>query len=390
MTAPTYAAALAVPTIPEVEADLLSRLPASLLAGWSADAPQRQLLSAEAQALQFQEVQRAASAYAASPAQVRQLRAFLVAQGYSATDAADIAAAWVDLVLEVYQSPRIPASRASWLIPLAAPSSQVIGPSSTIVLQADDGTLYQSAQLSALALVSSGGLYRGAVVFNARAAGSGGNAITQGTTLHVVQGPAGLVVDTSSGHFPTLLVPGRDTEADEDALARAVGRWGTLGGVLTRDGWRFVMQTPEVGGVATLTRIWVDDTNPLGPGSVRILVGNDVGAPTAAELAQAQGQGARFRPAGQGVVGVEAALVTTVAISATLATDGTNPLAAAQAASALVQLGGRVVDVLYLDAVIGTLMGIAGVVNVPALSLSADVVRPPGTVLAISPTVTAL
>lgn len=386
MVTPSYANALLAQTIPQVEADLLSRFPTTILQGWSPDAPQRQLLSSDAQSLQFEQIQRAAMAYAASPVQVQQLRAFLVAKGYDAGTAAALASAWVDVALSWYQTPRLPATAAVWQVSVTATSPQTINAQSQIVLQALDGMFFQSAQVGDVVL-NSGNAFTGLVSFSARSPGTTGN-VPAGSIAFVNQGPAGLSVNTSIAQV--LLTPARDVEIDEDALGRALGRWGTLSAILTRDGWRFVMQTPSVGGVATLTQIFVDDTNPLGPGSVRIAVANATGGTTAAELAAAQSQGAKFTLAGGGPVGVIAAPTLTVAISAVLKTDGSNPLAAAQGASALVQLAGKVGDanVLYVDAVIRELMAIAGVVNITTLSLTADVPRPPSTAFVISPTVT--
>ena len=407
---PSYAAALAVPTVEEVEADLLSRFPGApsaaaiaaalaagqpiptgsslLLQGWSADAPQRQLLTAEATALQFQLLQIAILAYVASPSQIRQLRAFLVSQGYSAADAAGITSAWVDVALEWYGTPRLLATSATWSILLNTPAPQTVDAQSAIVLQASDGTFFVSAQVGTVAFASNGSKYAALVTFAARAAGTTGNVVA-GSIAYVNQGPAGLAVKSGDPTTQILITPARDTESDESALDRAQGRWGTRGNELTASGWRYIMQTPSAGGVATLTTVLVDDANAGGPGVVTIAVGNVTGLPTVAELTQAQAQGAAYTLAGGPAPVVVAVAVLTVAISAVLKTDGSNPLAAAQGASALAQLGGKVTDALYLSAVIAALQDVAGVVSVVSLSLSADVPRPPGASIVVSPTVTA-
>jgi len=383
-TVPSYANALIAPTISAVEADLLSRFPTTILQGWSDDAPQRQLLASDAQSLQFEMVQRAAMAYAASPTQVLQLRAFYASQGYDTTTAAALASAWVDVALSWYQTPRLAATAAVWRVGLTSTSPQTINAQSTIVLQAADGTFFQSAQVGD-AILNAGNAFTNTVTFAARSPGTTGN-VPVGSILYVNQGPAGLSVNTSIAQVNTI--PARDVETDENALDRGLSRWGTLSAILTRAGWRYVMQTPSVGGVATLTQVFVDDTNPLGPGSVQIAVANATGGVTAAELAAAQAQGVKYTIAGGGPVGVIAAPQLNVPISAVLKTDGSNPLASAQGASALTQLAGKVGSVLYVDAVISTLMGISGVVNITTLSLAADVPRPPSTAFVIVPTVT--
>lgn len=379
MTSPTYDLALAVSTLTAVEADLLSRLDPTTVAGWPASAPQRQLVSSEAVPLQFLQLQRAILTRTASPAQARQLRAFLISQGYTAGEAAAVASAWVDIVLERYGTWRAPAQKAAWAIPLTG-SGSVSGTS--IVLQADDGALFVSAQASPVSLP-------GTVAFAARTAGLSGNVIA-GSITQIIAAPAN-VAGVGVG-AQLLTSAGRDTESDEDALDRATNRWGTLSGVLTVAGWKYVLTAPELAGsVPTLTRVFVDDANPAGPNSVGLGLANGAGAATADEVAAATVQAARYSIAGMGPVLVYAAPQLTLAIAATVKTDGSNPLAAAQAASALVQLGARTLPpVLYLDQVIATLMGVAGVVNVPSLSLSADVAIPGGTALVISPTVTAL
>lgn len=393
---PTYAQALLVPTVDEETADLLSRFPPSLLAGWPADAPQRQLVTSDAQALQFEKIQRAALAYAASPGQVLQLRAFLIAQGYSTTDAAAIASAWVDVVLEVYQTPRLPATKAEWSVTLRTPSPQTVSAQSQIVLQALDGTFFLSNATSPVNFTS-GNSFTASVPFIARQVGTSGN-VPAGSIQYLNQGPAGMTVYNPSASTQTSLVAARDAGTDEDSLAIATGRWGTLSGVLTDAGWAWVMQTPAVGGDPSLTAVYVDDTNPLGPGSVSITVGSAVGLPSAQALATAQAQGRKFTIAGVGPVVVGPVTVLQVDIAATLKTDGTNPLAAAQAASALGQMGGKVKDALILDAIIATLMGIPSVLNITSLALwndnggspvslpLADIPRPPGSSIVVNAT----
>lgn len=383
---PTYANALLVPTVDDETADLLSRFPGSILAGWSDDAPQRQLVAADAQAIQFEMLQRAAIAYAASPQQVRLLRAFYVANGYDTATAASLASSWVDLALTWYQTARLPATFAQWAVPLVATSTQTIDANSVLVLQAADGTFFLSNQIGSAVVLTSGNSFKGTVNFIARVAGTTGN-VPRNSILYVNQAPAGVSVDLTIAQ--TLVSPARDAESDDDALDRAAGngatsgRWGTLAGVLTVGGWRFVMQTPSAGGVASLTRIFVDDTNPFGPGTVGITVANAAGAPTAQELAIAVAQGVRYSIAGGPIATVGAAVVLTLLITVILKTDGSNALAADQCRSALVQLGGKTGDVLYVDDVTVVCKSIPGVVGDVVLSLTADVARPSNGVIVI-------
>ena len=382
LSLPTFSQVLTVPTVAAEEAALLAGFASSTLAGWPIGAPQRDLVRTEATQLQWEMVQRACVAYGSSPSRVLQLAAFLVSQGYSASDAATVASSWTDIVLEVYQSPRIPASYAEWSVPLVGTAPYTVDNTSAMTLQAADGTIFQAAQASPL-MASSVNAYKISPTFRARDPGTSGNVIA-GTIVRIMQAPAGISIDPSGTQV--LGTVARNAETDVDALTRAQGRWGTLSGVLTASGWRYVILT----GVPTLTRCFVDDANPGGPGSVALALADPAGAASAAEVAAAQAIASSLAIAGMGPVVVTAAAQLTVALSATLKTDGTNPLAAAQGASALAQLGPALAgDWLYLDAIIAALMAIPGVVNIPALSLMGDIARPPSGVIVLSPTVTA-
>ncbi|HEY8924518.1 MAG TPA: baseplate J/gp47 family protein [Polyangia bacterium] len=394
MTLPTYAQALTVPTVTAEEAALLAQFSGSTLAGWPDGAPQRDLVKGEAMALQWEMLQRAAVAFAASPSRVLQLAAFQVTQGYSATDAAAIQSSWVDVVLEIYQLPngsggigRIPATFAQWSVPLTSSLSPqapfTVDTTSTITLQANDGTIFQAAQTTPLT-ANAGNSYRIAPTFNARVAGTSGNVIP-GTIAKIISAPNGIAIDATRTQVLTTVA--RDQEGDADAIARGLARWGTLSGVLTAAGWQYVLLT----GVTSLTRVFVDDANPLGPGSVGLALINSAGAALPSEVAAAQAIASGLRIAGMGPVGVAAATQLTVPVSASLKTTGANPsLAAAQAASVLAKLGPAVTgDFLYLDAVIAALMAVPTVINIPQLSLTADIRRPTSGVIVLQPTVTA-
>lgn len=381
MTTPTYATAITPPSFDTVRSDLLSRLGSATVNGWPPSAPQRGLVDGEAAAIQFGYLQNAILAYAASPSQVRQLPVFLVSQGYSAADAADIAKAWVDIVLEWYGVTRIPATQALWSIPLKATSTTTIDNTSRILVQAADGTIFASAQPVPVTLVGGGASQP--ITFAARKAGTSGNVI-EGSISQVLSGPAGLSVDTNETQI--LTTPARDDETDAQALDRAQGRWGTLSVVLTADGWKYLLLT----NVTTLTRVFVDDANPTGPGGLAISLANAVGGASAAEVAAAKAIATKYTIAGAGPVTITSAVALNVPISATLITDGTNPLAAAQGASALSQLAGTLDDWLYVDAVIAALMGVPGVKNLMGLSLGSDVKRPSDGVIVITPTIGAI
>lgn len=378
---PTYAQALLCPTVTQEEAALIASFPPTTVAGWPTGAPQRDLVTAEAQALQFEMIQRVAVAYAASPSRILQLAPVLVSLGYAPADAATIQSAWVDIVLDVYQTPRIQALPASWQVGLVGVAPYTVDNTSTILVQASDGTIFQCAQPYALSGTPING-YKVQPTFQARVAGASGNVVPNSITS-ILQAPAGIQLDFT---FQQLVSPGRDAQSDVAALTYALGRWGTLSSALTASGWQYVIQTA----VPTLTGIFVDDTTPGVYGSLAIALSNAAGPALASEVAAAQAAAVPVTIAGGPVPTITAAAATVIDITAKLATNGSNSLAAAQGAAALIALGpGPRGSWLYLDAVIATLMGVAGVTDITFLSMTADVQRPAGGVLVITPSVTA-
>ena len=372
MTTPTYLDATTIQTESALEAQLLASLTSngSKVAGWPLSAPQRALVKGEARAWAYEQTLRQGVAYTASP------RTAKLAGN-----------TWVDVALTWYQITRLPATYAEWDLPVKA--SAAVSPltipqgTSTIQLQAEDGTIFLGdLSAGALTVTQTSGLLH--VI--ARLPGTTGNQIP-GNITRIISGPAGLSVDLTRTQVQT--VTARDEEGNDAAIERAFGRLGALSGVLTARGWKYVILTPDVGGVATLTRVFVDDANPYGPGSVGLSLANATGPATVAEVAAAQAQADALRIAGMGRVVAAACTELNVPLTAQLLTDGSNPLAASQAATALNTFVGALTgDWLYLAAVYEVLMGIAGVVNVPSLSLAADVERPSDGVITVTPTIT--
>lgn len=373
MTA-TLAEALTTHTAAELEATSMDDLAAdgADVQGWDDVAPQRLLVVQNARA-------RAAA---------EQLRAAAVKGGYLRRSL-EVGDSWVDEALRWYGTARIAATKAvhTWRLtcaPGAGPYT-ITGGSRELVAQADDATLFESTNPQTVNISSGGSAL---CQFTARTAGTSGNQLA-GAVTRLIVGKPGLTVSNAVGTGSTLDVVARNAETNEQAIARAEGRWGTLSAVLTQGGWRYVLLTPEVGGIATLTRLWIDDANPDGPGSIRIYIANAAGPPTAGELAAAQAQAARFAIAGAGSVLVLGATAKAVSFSAELKTDGTNSLAAAQGASAVQSYvaaleGNR----LYYFAIAEALMSPAGVTTINALSLAGDVDKLASEVFVVTPTVT--
>jgi len=373
-TIATYEEATTAPTQEEKHDDLLADCvdQGCTVAGWSDSAPQRAMVEGNATALAFEAGMRVQLAKAST------LRG-----------CAELDDTWVDQGLTWYQVARIAATQAVWEVPLLiaqASAPVTIGPTSRILLQVADGTIFECSQGSAVTLNAASN-YRGRVAFTARLVGTTGNQVPGAMAqARVIAGPAGLSVDSEA--TAALTTAARDAETNETAIARAEGRWGTLSGVLTAGGWRYVLCTPEAGGQATITRVFVDDTNPNGPGTTAIYLANAAGPASADEVAAAQTQASGLTIAGTGGTTVAACVAETVELVVDLLVVG-NPLASAQAVTALVQLAGAVTgDILYLDAITATLMAIPGVRNVPTMSVEEDIVRPRNGVIVLSPTVT--
>lgn len=338
---PTYAQALVAPTVTAELAALLAAFPQTIVAGWSSDAPQTQLLQTEAAALQFEMVQRVLIAMASNPAQILNIASFLQTQGYTATDAATAQSTWVDVFLQWYQIPngqggvgRIPASFAVWSIPLISTSTQTINGSSTIVLQALLGQFFVSSQ-SAQVQLNAGNSFQASVQFTALVAGSGGN-VTPGAITAVIQGPAGLSVNVGT---QTLVTAARDAETDAAAVARALARWATLGAGWTDPSFNYLIPLFS----SNTTRWYIDNTNPFGPGTTGVYLANVSGPSTGPASTPgtecylvSQGlNGLATRPNGSGQALVFAATAYPDTITVTVKGDGSNPNLAANITSAL-------------------------------------------------------
>lgn len=343
------------------------------VAGWGDEAPQRAMVEDQATAVAFESGLRVQVALASTLA-----------------GAAQVSDDWVDQGLTWFGpgSARIAASFATWSVPVVATQAAApvfVGPQTQALLQADDGTVFLVSQPS-LVTISSDTAYKGRIAVVARLHGTSGNQVP-GAISRIIQGPAGLSIDGAAAQI--LTSPARDAETNAAAITRALGRWGTLSGGITAAGWRWIVATPDLGGIGTITRVFVDDANPFGPGTVALYLANAAGPATVGEVADAQAQVDRYTLAGTARVRCFAAAAATVSFAARLATDGSNPLAAAQGATALLQLASALTgDVLYLDAIIATLMAVRGVFNVPELGIEADIMRPSNGVIVLQPTVT--
>ncbi len=328
---PTYAEAITPRTVASLRALFLTELAAagSSVSGWSTGAPQRAFLEGEAGAIAAETQLRVALAKTASIALCKQAGAEWV----------DAKMTWFDLDNTVGGKGRIPASRAVWTIGVqitAALGALTINAASApgIQFQSTTGVVFQCTQASAV-VINAGSSYKGVIEVTARAAGTTGN-VTPGAITKVIAGPAGLSIDGGATQTPTSVA--RNAEDDDSFIARGLGKWARLGA-----GWglpAFDYLIPLYGNdgdALNVTRWYVDDSNPGGPGTIAVWLANSSGPATGPEVAAVDAglNSASVKPVGTGAAAVAAAVSHALVITATITTDGSNPGVGAAATSAI-------------------------------------------------------
>ena len=312
----TAAAAKTPSTQAQIRASLLASLAPSPLAGWSTNAPQRLLVDGVSARIAEQSALRAQLARSVDPRELL-----------------DLDDDWTDAFLARFgdEAARIPALAAVWDVPitcLAAVAPITLGPTSSLVVQAGGGAVFELAQPAEVTL-SAGSSYAGTVRMRARAVGSGGNAFA--APRIIVTGPAGLTIGS-----PVLYTAGREAESNAAAITRALARWARLGA-----GWTlqaFDSLVPEA--APSITRWRARDDAPRGEGTVLVVLANASGAATSTKVGLVQDHlGSRaVKPLGSGRFIAEATAVDALAIALTIESDGTNATLAADAQAAVLAL----------------------------------------------------
>lgn len=315
-------------TIPEERDALLASCVAEgcTVSGWPDTAPQRAIVEGSASALAYETGLRADLASTASPATAK-------AAGGTWVDAA---VSWFDLDDGSGGKGRIPASKATWDIPLAvtpAAAPLTINNTSTIQLQAADGTIFEAVQSSAL-LINAASSYKGTARFAARKPGTTGN-VAPGQIVKVLAAPAGLSINLVGTQV--LVTSARDAETDDAYITRGLGRWGTLGAGWTDTSFDYLI--PSFAPTVTGWRVRSD--NPIGPGTVQIIMRNAAGPSTPTENAAVlAGLGSpKVFPKGSGGLSVISATPITVAPVGVISSNGTNPTLLLSALAGLATLG---------------------------------------------------
>ena len=330
-TPPTFQVALVPVTEAEYRGQFLgalAALPGSNVHGWSSGAPQRGFLNGEARAMAANSSIVAALAATASPTTI-------LAAGSSWVDAK---VGWFDLDNGQGGKGRFPATFAVWDLPVqitpATNSLTVDGSNaSAIVVQAANGTIFLCTQVAKV-VINSASSYKGTIQVTARVAGTTGN-VTIGSIVAIVSAPAGMSIDLGETQFQTSTA--RNQETDQEYINRGLGEWGKLS-VWTLTGFDYYI--PLFGNNGTtlnVTRWGVDDSNPMGPGTVAVYLGNAAGPASAPEVAAVLAglDGPSVHPLGSGQLFVSAAADHHLTINIYLRTDGSNALVYDQCAAAV-------------------------------------------------------
>lgn len=325
---PTWDEAQTPQTSDEIRTDLLVACTTQgcTVNGWPETAPQRALVEGNASALAYGTELRAALAKTASPATVTEAGSSWV----------DAIISWFDLDDGAGGKGRIKATKAVWTIGLIVTSSAaplVIDNTSTIQLQAEDGTIFECAQQTSVTL-NLASSYKGTARFVARKVGTTGNQ-NPGQITKKISGPAGLSVDLTVTQV--LVTAARDDETDAQVIARGLSRWGTI----SIAGWvgaSFLFLVLEAD--PSITRIKVKDDNPNGPGTTEIIIATAAGTASDQQVTTvAAALATRSRKTlGNPPPTVKKATVLNVSIIGLIEGDGTNASLLANAIAAVTTL----------------------------------------------------
>lgn len=242
---------------------------------------------------------------------------------------------WTDVLLSWFDEVRIPALQAVWDVTFTAAATVApvsITPTTVLQIQSSTGEIFEvdAAYHTSPTTISSATSYSGVVRLRAREAGTRGNVVSSSITGgKILTGPAGLSISAASLH-----TQGRDIETSEQAFVRALGKWARLGAGWTEEAFDYLIPTAA----PSLTRWRVRTDNPFGPGTVGVVLAGASGPATTSErdavfaLLNARG----VKPLGSGPLTVAAAIAQNVALTAQLASDGSNATLTTDARTAII------------------------------------------------------
>lgn len=176
------------------------------------------------------------------------------------------------------------------------------------------------------------------VAMTAQQAGAAGN-IGNSATLALVTSYPGLSVTNPAitGTQTWITRRGRDAETLPKLKARCDQQWSNLSFDVSSERFaRIIRDAFEASGeTSPITRIYVDDTNPDGPGSVWVYMARDSGPATADDVALVNAYVTPRYKAGSGPFASKAAVVLTITISGTIKGPANETTALTQASAAL-------------------------------------------------------
>jgi hypothetical protein len=230
------------------------------------------------------------------------------------------------------------------------------------------------------------------VSFRAKVAGSSGNIGNNAILALVTSYPGFSVTNPPVGSTGTWLAArGRDKESAVKYADRLFARWADLSeGVSSERFARLVRLAFTSAGLTNpIARIYVDDSNPLGPGSVRLFLATDAGPASADEVARVQDYIDPRWSTGQGAFVAAAALSQSIAVTGTIKgpTNATTALTQASAALAALaptySIGGATV---YIEQIRTALMnGVTGAVDVTLTLPAANTAITAGAIVSFTP-----
>ena len=313
----------------------------------------------------------------------------MVAKGGSISGATSLAdPLWANLLGEdFFELVRDPATRTAGKFRVAASAtaaSTTIG-TGKLVLRSPAGVLFEN--IEAFAPVPGSAVL---VKVRAQVAGTSGN-IGNNTTLALVTAYPGLTVTNPPLAGLTSWITTRGTNAESQSAygARMRARWADLGPQTTQERFASLVRAAYTsqGLAPVVTRVWPDDSNPLGPGSVAVYLATDTAPADPADVALVQAYLAPRWASGAGRLQCYTATIYAIPVVGTIKGPTVATVASQQAAAALATLqasypiGGATA---YLEARRSALLvGVTGAVNV---TLSGqDEAIPPGRIVEFSP-----
>jgi hypothetical protein len=231
-----------------------------------------------------------------------------------------------------------------------------------------------------------------AVTMRAQLPGVAGN-IATGSTLKLITAYPGLSVTNPAitGQSTWITTRGKERESQASYARRIRARWADLGPATVAERFALLVRYAftSAGLSSPITRIYPDDTNPLGPGSAKVYLATDSGPASVADVARVQAYIQPRWAVGAGPFLASAAAVYTIAITGTIKGPTSESTAQDQAAVVLANLeslypiGGTTV---YLEQIRSALLvGVTGAVNVVLSAPAIDTPIPAGSIVSFTP-----